>query len=123
MREITSQTVVNAYFQAINRQEYGQAATLFTEDGLLLAPFNESARGRLEITEYLTQKSVGMMLHPQQTKQIGDRVVTVGRVRCPAFWVNVAWEIRLEKGLIACLKVRLLTSPTEVYPRGLPTPT
>ena len=45
--------VILAYFQSINREEYGQTASLFADNGILHPPFEEEIVGREAIATYL----------------------------------------------------------------------
>lgn len=116
---INNSTVTN-YFATINREEFEQAAALFTEDGELLAPFEQPIIGRKAIASYLSQEAKGMKLLPkhgvyESTEDNTERVKVIGKVKTSLFTVNVAWFFSLDREQeIITAKIKLLASPQEL---------
>ncbi|NJK58744.1 MAG: hypothetical protein HC939_23570 [Pleurocapsa sp. SU_5_0] len=50
------------YFATINQAEFIQTASLFTENGSLLAPLENPIVGREKIAAYLSKEAKGMKL-------------------------------------------------------------
>jgi hypothetical protein len=99
------------YFDAVNAQRTSSAASLFYEEGVLVAPLGVQVRGRAAITIYLADKCEGMTLYPEQVNFVdASTIVVAGRVRCPAFTVQVEWKFHMVRTEIAVLQVRLLAS-------------
>ena len=112
--------VISAYFYTINRGNFQDTANLFTEQGILIPPFEEPIINQGAIATYLEQEAKGMQLQPQQAKSqtldSGEiRVEVTGKVKTPLFIVNVAWTFTLtSENKIAQVKVKLLGSLPEL---------
>jgi hypothetical protein len=103
--------VLRRYFEAINGGQYGEAAALFEEDGVLVAPLGVHVHGRGAIAAYLAKKCDGMHLLPEACVPGDGAVAVTGRARTVAFVVNVEWHFVLNGGgRIRSLRVRLLAS-------------
>ena len=115
-----TEPVILAYFQSINREEYGQTASLFADNGILHPPFEEEIVGREAIATYLATEAKGMKLEPQkETKELREdgysNVLITGQVSTPLFSVRVAWEFVLNQASqILGVRVKLLASPQEL---------
>ncbi len=108
--EVLLQTL-GTYFDAVNAQRPSAAASLFCEEGVLVAPLGVQVRGRVAIATYLADKCEGMALHPEQISLVdSSTIVILGRVKCPAFTVHVEWKFHMAEAEIAVLQVRLLAS-------------
>lgn len=107
-------SVLSNYFQAINSKSYEVAAALFCENGTLVAPLGICIEGRQAIATYLEEKCQGMQLLPEHCTTRDEVWVVVGRVRTPAFSVNVEWTFYLADNSIQSLRVRLLASLKEL---------
>jgi hypothetical protein len=102
---------ITNYFDTVNAQQNLSAASLFCEEGVLVAPLGVQMRGRAAIATYLADKCEGMALYPEQVSLVDSRtIVVVGRVKCPAFAVQVEWKFHMVRTEIAVLQVRLLAS-------------
>jgi hypothetical protein len=100
-----------SYFDAVNAQSTSLAASLFCEEGILVAPLGVQVRGRAAITAYLEDKCEGMTLYPEQVSSIdASTILVLGHVKCPAFTVQVEWKFHMVRTEIAVLQVRLLAS-------------
>ena len=114
---IEESAIVN-YFTTINREDFTATASLFAEDGQMLAPFEKPIVGREKITAYLVKEATGMKLLPQQgileTEEIKTYKV-LGKVRTSLFSVNVAWYFTLNPdNQLASARIKLLASPQEL---------
>lgn len=111
---------ISRYFQTLNAGEFGQTAGLFSESGILIAPFEEGVTGREAIESYLHEEAGGLIAFPRQgTKEILEdgavQIVVVGKVQTPLFTVNVEWRFRLTPAReIASVAVKLLAGPREL---------
>jgi hypothetical protein len=102
---------LTSYFDAVNAQRTSLAASFFCEEGILVAPLGVQVRGRAAIATYLTDKCEGMTLFPEQINLVdSSTIVVLGRVKCPAFAVQVEWKFHMARTEIAVLQVRLLAS-------------
>ena len=54
-----SEPAIANYFATINREEFTETASLFAEDGAMLAPFEKPIVGRENITAYLAKEATG----------------------------------------------------------------
>lgn len=129
--------IVDNYFSSINKEEFATTASLFTEEGKLLAPFEEPIIGTEAIASYLAEEAKGMKLFPQQvislsTEDNKQEIQVTGKVKTSFFSVNVAWFFILSdrecanknfympsnKGenryQIAAVKIKLLASPKQL---------
>ena len=107
------------YFATINREDFSATASLFAEDGEMLAPFEKPIIGREKITAYLAKEATGMKLLPQQgileTEDDIDRYKVLGKVRTSLFSVNVAWYFTLNlDNQLTSARIKLLASPQEL---------
>ena len=107
------------YFLTINQEEFTETASLFAEDGEMLAPFEKPIVGREKITSYLVKEATGMKLLPVQgiceTVHEVERFKVLGKVRTSMFSVNVAWYFTLNpKGQLTSARIKLLASPQEL---------
>ena len=114
---IEESAIVN-YFTTINREDFTATASLFAEDGQMLAPFEKPIVGREKITAYLAKEATGMKLLPQQgileTEEI-ETYKVLGKVRTSLFSVNVAWYFTLNPdSQLASARIKLLASPQEL---------
>ena len=115
---ISAPAIAN-YFFTINREEFSQTASLFAEDGEMLAPFEKPIVGREKITSYLVKEATGMKLLPMQgireTEDDVERFKVLGKVRTSMFSVNVAWYFTLNcEGQLTSARIKLLASPQEL---------
>ena len=62
---ITEPVIIN-YFKSINEENFLITASLFVENGKLLAPFESPLVGREAIARYLSAEARGMKLFPRQ---------------------------------------------------------
>ena len=107
------------YFVTINREDFDATASLFAEDGKMLAPFEKPIVGREKIAAYLTKEATGMKLLPQQgileTEDEIERYKVLGKVRTSLFSVNVAWYFTLNSNnQLTSARIKLLASPQEL---------
>ena len=115
-----TESVIIKYFQSINEAEFLTTASLFAEDGKLLAPFESPIIGRKAIAKYLSAEAKGMKLIPRQgfIEVKEDDLLpikVVGLVQTSLFKVNVAWYFFLNQDRqIVVAKVKLLASPQEL---------
>lgn len=115
---ITKPVIVN-YFATLNQAEFAKTASLFTENGTLLAPFEKPIIGRANIAAYLNKEAKGMKLLPQQgiceTKTDLLKYKVLGKVKTSLFSVNVAWHFILcQDEQIDTVQIKLLASPQEL---------
>lgn len=114
------EAMISRYFQTLNAGEFGQTAGLFTDSGILIAPFEEGVTGREAIEVYLNEEAKGLTAFPRQgTRETFEdgaaEIVVVGKVQMPLFGVNVRWTFRLTpEGEIASIAIKLLASPQEL---------
>lgn len=115
------------YFDWLNQEAYDQAVTLFTEDGILYAPFESGIQGRSAIADYLKTEAKGMQLQPREgVEQSIDnesedepdgtyQILVTGKVQTSVFGVNVQWTFTLTPDdQLAAVRVKLLASPKEL---------
>lgn len=108
------------YFVTINREEFKQTATLFAEEGKLLAPFENPIIGRDAIALYLSREAKGMTLLPQQgiyeySEDDSEQIKVLGKVKTSLFTVNVAWFFNYNsQQQITTARIKLLASPQEL---------
>ena len=107
------------YFLTINQEEFTKTASLFAEDGEMLAPFEKPIVGREKIASYLAKEATGMKLLPMQgiceTEDDIEQFKVLGKVRTSMFSVNVAWYFTLNpKGQLRSARIKLLASPQEL---------
>ena len=116
--EGVEEIVIYNYFATINQEDFEQTATLFAEDGQLLAPFEKPLIGRQAIAAYLTKEAKGMELLPQTGIAIADNPQQFdikGKVKTSLFTVNVGWYFELNQlKKITTAKIKLLASPQEL---------
>lgn len=116
---IEEPNIIN-YFTTINREEFEQTATLFTEEGQMLAPFEKPIVGREAIASYLKKEAKGMKLLPNQiihqsSEDNSFQHQIQGKVKTSLFSVNVAWYFNLNlEQKITIVKIKLLASPQEL---------
>ena len=123
--------VVICYFDWLNQEAYDQAVTLFTEDGILYAPFESGIQGRSAIADYLKTEAKGMQLQPREgvmqsakdkanEKSEGEpdntyQILVTGKVQTSVFSVNVQWTFTLNlDDQLTAVRVKLLASPKEL---------
>lgn len=114
-----SEVAIANYFLTINQEEFVQTASLFAEDGQMLAPFKEPIVGREKIASYLEKEATGMKLLPIQgvceTEDGVEKFKVLGKVRTSMFSVNVAWYFTLNpKKQLTTARIKLLASPQEL---------
>ena len=107
------------YFATIDREDFTATASLFAEDGQMLAPFEKPIVGREKIAAYLAKEATGMKLLPQQgileTEEEIERYKVLGKVRTSLFSVNVAWYFTLNPdSQLTSARIKLLASPQEL---------
>lgn len=107
------------YFATINQAEFIQTASLFTENGSLLAPLENPIVGREKIAAYLSKEAKGMKLLPQQgiceIESDLQKYKVLGKVKTALFSVNVAWYFTLsQEDKLATVQIKLLASPQEL---------
>ena len=114
---IEESAIVN-YFATINQEEFTETASLFAEDGKMLAPFEKPIVGREKIAAYLIKEATGMKLLPQQgiwETEEEERYKVLGKVRTSLFSVNVAWYFTLNSdSQLTSARIKLLASPQEL---------
>ena len=115
---ISESAIIN-YFNTFNRAEFNQTASLFAEDGKLLAPFEKPIVGREKIAAYLYQEAKGMSVLPRQgtpdSESERNTYKVVGKVKTSLFSVNVAWFFKINPDAqIAIARIKLLASPQEL---------
>lgn len=115
---ITKSAIIN-YFATINQAEFVQTASLFTDQGTLLAPFEKPIVGRGKIAAYLSKEAKGMKLLPQQgiceIESDLQKYKVLGKVKTALFSVNVAWYFTLsQEDKLATVQIKLLASPQEL---------
>jgi hypothetical protein len=112
--------VILSYFNTINQEQFTKTATLFTENGVLIAPFESPLEGRDAIASYLAKEAKGMKLDPikgeSESLEDGLELIKItGKVQTPLFSVNVSWEFILNLSQkIEAVKIKLLASPQEL---------
>lgn len=108
------------YFESINQAEFDRAASLFAEEGELVAPFTEPIVGRKAIASYLSEEAKGMKLSLQTgTLEVVDsdtqQINIKGKVQTSLFSVNVGWLFTLnQQQEIVTARIKLLASPQEL---------
>jgi hypothetical protein len=107
------------YFATINQAEFVQTASLFTENGSLLAPLENPIVGTEKIAAYLSKEAKGMTLLPQQgiceIESDLQKYKVLGKVKTSLFSVNVAWYFTLsQEDKLATVQIKLLASPQEL---------
>ena len=116
---ITEQFIYT-YFLTINREEFQQTATLFAEDGELIAPFEDPIIGRKAIALYLSKEAKGMTLLPQQgiyesSEDDSEQIKVLGKVKTSLFTVNVAWFFNYNlHQQITTARIKLIASSQEL---------
>ena len=119
IEHIAEASIIN-YFATIDREEFGETAALFAEDGIMLAPFESPIVGREAIALYLAKEAKGMNLLPkegvyQPTEDNSFQIMVRGKVQTSLFSVNVAWYFNLnDQQQITTVKIKLLASPKEL---------
>ena len=118
IKGISAPAIAN-YFLTINQEEFTETASLFAEDGEMLAPFEKPIVGREKITSYLVKEATGMKLLPMQgiceIEDEVERFKVLGKVRTSMFSVNVAWYFTLNpQGQLTSARIKLLASPQEL---------
>ena len=112
--------VINRYFITINREKFEQTASLFTEDGQLLAPFEKPILGRDAIALYLDKEAKGMTLLPKQgIYELSEdnlvKIKVLGKAKTSLFTVNVAWFFSYNyQQQLTRAKIKLIASPQEL---------
>jgi hypothetical protein len=107
--------VVKRYFEAINFQDFQQAADLFVESGALIAPLGKCVRGRFEISQYLKDQCNGMNLFAEIIQTISEEMVVIeGHVHCLAFKAAVRWSFYLLNERLCVLRVEVITKLTQL---------
>lgn len=114
-----SKSAISDYFVTFNQAEFAQTASLFTENGTLLPPFEKPIIGRANIAAYLRKEAKGMKLLPQQgiceTETNLLKYKVLGKVKTSLFSVNVAWHFILgQEEQIDTVQIKLLASPQEL---------
>ncbi|BAU65764.1 water-soluble carotenoid protein [Stanieria sp. NIES-3757] len=111
------------YFNTINQEEFIETANLFTENGVLFAPFESPLEGREAIASYLAKEAKGMKLEPQHviSENLADNeenfelIKVTGKVHTSLFSVNVRWEFTINSNQqLEAVKIKLLASPQEL---------
>jgi hypothetical protein len=116
---IAESTILD-YFQTINEARFPDTASLFIENGQLIAPFTEPILGRRAIANYLEREAKGMQLKPQTGEMATiendfSLVQIVGKAKTALFRVNVAWFFTLNGDRqIVNARIKLLASPQEL---------
>jgi hypothetical protein len=117
---ITKPAIIN-YFATINQAEFVKTASLFSDYGTLLAPFEKPIVGREKILAYLSKEAKGMKLLPQQgiteseTELNCETYKILGKVKTALFSVNVAWYFTFNQDdQIATVQIKLLASLNEL---------
>lgn len=122
IEEITKPTIID-YFVTINQAEFVKTASLFADQGTLLAPFEKPIVGRAAIAAYLSKEAKGIKLSPQQriceteleTEPNCETYKILGKVKTALFSVNVAWYFTLsQEDKLATVQIKLLASPQEL---------
>ena len=112
--------IILDYFTTINNQNFTATSLLFTEDGALLAPFEDPIVGQNEIPGYLTTEAKGMKLIPQRgvseiTQYNIQKIKVLGKVQTSLFTVNLGWYFNLNQNQkIVKVRIKLLASPQEL---------
>ena len=114
-----TQPAITNYFTTFNQAEFTQTASLFAEDGELIAPFEKPIIGRAKIAAYLDREAKGMTVLPKQgiynSESDSNSYKVVGKVKTSLFSVNVAWFFTLNSdSQIAIARIKLLASPQEL---------
>ena len=114
-----TETVIIGYFATFDREAFTATASLFSETGELLAPFEKAIVGRDKIADYLSKEAKGMTLLPKQgvREESADSIEykVIGKVKTSLFTVNVAWYFTLNsKHQITIAQIKLLASPQEL---------
>lgn len=108
------------YFDAINSENFEEAASLFSPQGALHPPFESPILGKEAIAAYLGTEARGMRLYPargivEELEENHTRVEINGKVETRVFGVNVAWQFILNPlREILHVQVKLLASPREL---------
>ncbi|MEY2833972.1 MAG: hypothetical protein RLZZ574_3231 [Cyanobacteriota bacterium] len=119
---ITKPAIIN-YFATVNQAKFVKTASLFAENGSLLAPFEKPIVGKGKIAAYLSKEAKGMKLSPQQgicetesaTESNCETYKILGKVKTALFSVNVAWYFTFNQDdQIATVQIKLLASPQEL---------
>ena len=116
---ITEPAIVN-YFATINREDFAATANLFSDSGVLNAPFEKPIVGQKAIASYLAKEARGMKLLPKQgistiVAEDCQEIKVTGKVKTPLFGVNVAWHFDLDRNdKITSATIKLLASPQEL---------
>lgn len=118
---------IQSYFSTLNKGQFILTATLFSDQGQLVPPFDSPVVGQQAIADYLTKEAADMKFQPRSaTSQVlpsGKTDVEVrGQVSTSLFKVNVVWNFLLSsQGKIDLVKVNLIASMQEllrINPQG-----
>ncbi|NMF85864.1 nuclear transport factor 2 family protein [Nodosilinea sp. P-1105] len=115
-----SHATAERYFDRFNAQDFNAVAALFSEQGVLIPPFEAGIVGPEAIAQYLKAEATGMQAVPVSSEaspcdQGGQQLVTQGRVKTPLFTVNVRWTFAMSAaGTIDRAEIKLLASLQEL---------
>jgi hypothetical protein len=108
------------YFATLNAGDFTATAALFTEDGVMYAPFESGIVGPEAIATYLEQEAQGIQAEPYlgMTSSFANgqmQVQVTGKAQTSWCGVNVLWSFLLNpEGKILATTIKLLASPQEL---------
>lgn len=111
-----NEPIISTYFKTLNAGDFQATSQLFTSEGVLHPPFEDTIVGPEAIAAYLEKEAKGFLLQPRQgIERPGEdgttEIEVIGTVQTPWFSVNVRWLFALsaEKRLLR-VKVKLLAA-------------
>lgn len=122
--EGVNEPAVLHYIEAMNRDDFEAAVSLFEPNGALQPPFQKPIVGREAIVAYMAEEAQGLNMMPESgvVEVLPDgskKIRVVGKVQTPWFGVNVAmniaWRFALTgEGKIFFVAIDMLASPEEL---------
>ncbi|QQE66815.1 hypothetical protein GFS31_35180 [Leptolyngbya sp. BL0902] len=116
---LTLDPLIAQYFEHFNQGNYAAVATLFSDEGCLVPPFEGAIVGPPAIATYLAQEAAGMQAIPKESRtqatEHGRQVTVKGRVKTPLFSVNVQWVFDItDTDQVKRAEIKLLASLQEL---------
>ncbi|HEY9879685.1 MAG TPA: nuclear transport factor 2 family protein [Leptolyngbyaceae cyanobacterium] len=118
--QLQSESTIQTYFTTFNQGDFAAAASLFTDEAEMHAPFEAPLVGQSAIQAYLEQEAAGMVANPQEVTctELSSglrRICVQGTAKALVFNVNVRWTFLLNpEDKIEQLEVKLLASLQEL---------
>lgn len=115
-----ARALIEQYFDSFNQGDFEKTASLFSQTGQLMPPFEDEITGPTEILSYLNKKAENMEAMPKQWSLYQEesdqwRVDVLGKVKAIVFQVNVNWQFTVTPSHeIGTAKIKLVASPKEL---------